>query len=221
MFASIKDDTERLHDTKKAAEAVTKIENNVGFDPGSIAKLVDFVKQAAEKDVDLSERAVKRDQTTIKRMEIEHVKKSEIGNKQSEISDKKSEAGEKKSETGDKESEAGDTKSETGDKKSDAPNKKSEINESPDAAMNEAKRKLKIDGELLKESQERLQKIKRMELIVTGIEAAKYSAMIRKQEKLNNDVDKINRYRGAKKTVVGRKGFGKRSDPTVVNDMKK
>ena len=214
MFASIKDDTERLHDTKKAAEAVTKIENNVGFDPGSIAKLVDFVKQAAEKDVDLSERAVKRDQTTIKRMEIEHVKKSEIGTKKSEISDKKSVAGDKKSEAGDK-------KSETGDKKSDAPNKKSEINESPDAAMNEAKRKLKIDGELLKESQERLQKIKRMELIVTGIEAAKYSAMVRKQEKLNNDVDKMNQYRGAKKTVVGRKGFGKRSDPTVVNDMKK
>eukprot|EP00112_Aurelia_sp_Birch-Aquarium-sp1_P010956 Seg2316.1 transcript_id=Seg2316.1/GoldUCD/mRNA.D3Y31 product="hypothetical protein" protein_id=Seg2316.1/GoldUCD/D3Y31 len=207
LFTSIKDDTERLHDTKKAAEAVTKIENNVGFDPGSIAKLVDFVKQAAEKDVDLSERAMKRDQTIIKRMEIEHVKKSAI-------SGKKTDAGEKKSETGDK-------KSGIDNKKSEIANKKSDISDTPDAAMNEAKQKLKIDGELLKESQERLQKIKRMELIVTGIEAAKYSAMIRKQEKLNNDVDKMNQYKGAKKTVVGRKGFGKRSDPMVVNDMKK
>jgi len=144
--------------------AVTKIENKVGFDPGSIAKLVDFVKQAAQRDVSLSERATKRDQLTIKKMEIQKVN-----------------------------------------------DKKSDIGKDSSIATKEAQEKLKIDNELLKEAKDRLEKIKKMELIVTSIEAAKYSALSRKQEKLDNDVKQINSYEATKKTVVGRKGFGKRA----------
>jgi len=160
----IKEDTEKLSDTKQAAMAVTKIENKVGFDPGSIAKLVDFVKQAAQRDVSLSERATKRDQLTIKKMEIQKVN-----------------------------------------------DKKSDIGKDSSIATKEAQEKLKIDNELLKEAKDRLEKIKKMELIVTSIEAAKYSALSRKQEKLDNDVKQINSYEATKKTVVGRKGFGKRA----------
>lgn len=160
----IKNDTEKLNETKQAAMAVTKIENKVGFDPGSIAKLVDFVKQAAEKDVSLSERAMKRDQMTIKKMEIEHVN-----------------------------------------------DKKSEISNDTNIAMKEAEEKLKIDSELLRESKDRLEKVKKMEMIVTGIEAAKFSALSRKQAKLEEDVQKMHNYQAAKKTVVGRKGLGKRA----------
>lgn len=164
MNQKIKDDTEKLSETKQAAMAVTKIENKVGFDPGSIAKLVDFVKQAAEKDVTLSERAMKRDQLTIKKMEIDHSngKKSQIGNESS-------------------------------------------------IGMKEVEEKLKIDAELLKESKDRLDKVRKMELIVTSIEAAKFSALSRKQAKLEADVNNMDKYEAAKKTVVGRKGFGKRA----------
>ena len=144
--------------------AVTKIENKVGFDPGSIAKLVDFVKQAAQRDVSLSERATKRDQMTIKRMEIERVN-----------------------------------------------NKKSDISNESNIAATEAQKKLKIDTDLLKEAKDRLEKIKKMELIVTSIEAAKFSALSRKQAKLESDVKMMNKYEATKKTVVGRKGFGKRA----------
>ena len=164
MNDKIKEDTEKLDETKQAAMAVTKIENKVGFDPGSIAKLVDFVKKAAEKDVTLSERAMKRDQMTIKKMEIEHVSE-----------------------------------------------KKSQISNDSNIAMKEAQEKLKIDSELLKESRDRLEKVRRMELIVTGIEAAKFSALSRKQAKLEADVGRKTSYEAAKKTVVGRKGFGKRA----------
>ncbi len=148
----------KLQETKQAADAVTKIENKVGFDPGSIAKLIDFVKQAAVKDVDLSDKAVKRDQVTIKRMDVAHA----TDNSQS---------------------------------KPDTDN----------VVTKEAYEKLKVDQELLKESKERLDKIKRMELIVTGIEVAKYSAMLRKGEKLNTDVEQMNRIKAAKRTKIGDK----------------
>ena len=164
MNDQIKDDTEKLSETKQAAMAVTKIENKVGFDPGSIAKLVDFVKQAAQRDVSLSERAMKRDQLTIKRMEIEKVN-----------------------------------------------SKKSDISNESSIATKEAQEKLKIDTDLLREAKDRLEKIKKMELIVTSIEAAKYSALSRKQAKLESDVKVMNNYEATKKTVVGRKGFGKRA----------
>ena len=164
MNDQINEDTEKLSETKQAAMAVTKIENKVGFDPGSIAKLVDFVKQAAQRDVSLSERAMKRDQLTIKRMEIEKVK-----------------------------------------------SKKSDISNESNIATKEAGEKLKIDADLLREAKDRLEKIKKMELIVTSIEAAKYSALNRKQAKLENDVKQMSNYEATKKTVVGRKGFGKRA----------
>ena len=163
MYQAIKADKDKMVETKQAAEAVTKIENKVGFDPGSIAKLVDFVKEAAIKDSDLSNKAVARDQQTIKRMEI-----------------------------------AGRA------------DKKSQIT-GGDVAMIEASEKLKVDQELLKESKDRLDKIKRMELIVTSIEAAKYSAMNRQEENLVKDVNKMNQIKSAKKTNIRKAVFGKRA----------
>ena len=118
-----------MHNTQKAAEAVTHIENKIGFDPGSIAKLVDFVKTAAEKDLELSKKAVSRDESAIKKMEI-----------------------------------AGTTR---------------QREMGTNVALNDAKDKLKTDQDILKETKDRLEKIKQMELIVTEIEAAKFSALNR------------------------------------------
>lgn len=55
----------RIDDTNKASAAVTKLEEDIGFDPRSIAKMVDFVKAAAEKDVVVSQSIISKDKETI------------------------------------------------------------------------------------------------------------------------------------------------------------
>lgn len=118
---------QRLSDTAHAASAVTHIENSIGFDPGSIAKMVDFVKTAAIKDVKLSKETIDKDKETLKKIQ-------------------------------------------GGDKIS----KKTIIPES--AALEHAQTKLKIDESVLSDAEDRLGKIKKMEMIVTEIEVAKYYA---------------------------------------------
>lgn len=136
----------KLQDTFKAASAVTHIESSVGFDPGSIAKMVDFVKTAAIKDVKLSKETVDKDKETLKKVEENSIsKKSEIA-------------------------------------------KKSEVDS---VAFEHAKQKLKSDEAVLADAEDRLDKIQKMELIVTEIEVAKYYAA----NKAENEVQ------GAKRTL--------------------
>ena len=60
-----------LSDVKRASIAVTNIENNIGFDPGSIVKMIDYVKSAAQKDVQLSKDIINKDEAMLKEMEGE------------------------------------------------------------------------------------------------------------------------------------------------------
>ena len=51
----------KLVDVKKAASAVTGIENAVGMDSESIVKMIDFVKRSAIDDVKQSQDSVNKD----------------------------------------------------------------------------------------------------------------------------------------------------------------
>ena len=122
---------QKLQDTIKASEALTHIESAIGFDPGSIAKMVDFVKTAAVKDVELSKDTIEKDNEILKKIQRE-TKKSVIA-------------------------------------------KKSDIDD--DTALTHAQNKLKTDEAILLDAEDRLEKIKRMEMIVTEVEVAKFIAM--------------------------------------------
>lgn len=142
----------KLEDVKKASVAVTNVENAVGFDPGSIVKMIDFVKTAAEKDVQLSKDIIDKDKSMIRQIESDLSSKQEPAQK-SEL------------------------------------DKRSEIKS---VAYEHAQEKLKSDQALLQEAQDRLDKIKQMELVLTEIEVAKYIASDRAEKVVE----------GAKRTIT-------------------
>lgn len=125
-----------LGDVKRASIAVTNVENAVGFDPGAIVKMIDFVKTAAEKDVQLSKDIIEKDKSMI--IQIEGDLSSKLQSAQKSELDKRS-----------------DIKS---------------------VAYAHAQEKLKSDQAQLLDAQDRLDKIKKMELVLTEIEVAKYIA---------------------------------------------
>ena len=131
-YQKLKQAEQKVKDVAKAASAVTHIENAIGFDPGSIEKMVDFVKSAAIKDVKLSKQALEKDKEILHQLESKNknIRKSNIME---------------------------ETKEE---------------NNTLDLARN----KLKLDENVLADAEDRLDKIKKMEMIVTEVEVAKYYA---------------------------------------------
>jgi len=114
----------KLVNVKKAASAVTGIENAVGLDSESIVKMIDFVKRSAIDDVKQSEDTVNKDKQVLENL------------------------GYKKSSTSVEDS----------------------------VALEQAKSKLTDGQSVLAEAKDRLDKISQMEMLVTGIEVAKYYA---------------------------------------------